>query len=126
MKIDHGLSARQLEAIRQILAPFACAIEKVDLFGSRATGSYRPNSDIDLVIHGSLSEKEVDRLVTLFKESSLPFTVDVKSYELTSYAPLKMHMDKVACTLFTKNDLGKILFCENMPPRQQKRGNIHQ
>lgn len=123
MKIDHGLSARQLEAMRQILAPFVEAIERVDLFGSRANGKYRPNSDLDLVIHGSLSQKTVDQLGTLFKESSLPFTVDVKSYELTHYAPLKAHMDKVACTLFIKSDLSEPIRREAPTPCPQEQGS---
>jgi hypothetical protein len=38
----HGLSERHIGIIRAILAPYADRIERVDLFGSRATGAYRP------------------------------------------------------------------------------------
>jgi hypothetical protein len=34
--------------------------------------------------------------------------VDIKSYELTLYPPLKAHMDKVCKTLFTHQDLMKV------------------
>lgn len=103
--MPHGLLPRQVGILRQILSPYAQAITRVDLFGSRSGGRYRNNSDIDLVIHGDLLEKDIDRLHTLFQESALPFSVDVKSYALTQYAPLKQHMDMTQCTLFTKGDL---------------------
>ncbi len=103
--MNHGLSDRQLTVLKQILSLFADEITSVDLFGSRATGDYRPNSDVDLVLRGGIEEKQIDRLCTLFQESNLPFSVDVKSYELTTYPPLRAHMDKVCKTLFTQQDL---------------------
>ena len=103
--MKHGLSDRQLTVLREILGLYAEEIASVDLFGSRATGDYRPNSDVDLVVRGTLKEKQIDRLWSMFQESSLPFSVDVKSYDLTTYPPLKAHMDKVSKLLFTQQDL---------------------
>jgi predicted nucleotidyltransferase len=103
--MDHGLTEHDLEIMKNILSFYKGKISHADLFGSRATGTYRKNSDIDLVLHGSLSEDEIDRIWTLFHESSLAVPVDVKSYELTDYSPLKEHIDKVGKTLFTKNEL---------------------
>jgi uncharacterized protein len=103
--LDHGLTQHQVKLIVSILRAYAKQIEKVCLFGSRATGSYRPNSDIDLVIHGQLDEKTADRLWTLFEESSLPFKVDVKLYHAVTYAPLKLHMDTACVTFLEKKDL---------------------
>ncbi len=39
---NHGLSAKQLNTLRSILLPFSEKIDRVGLFGSRATGLYRP------------------------------------------------------------------------------------
>lgn len=103
--MNHGLSAQQIETLRRILAPYAGRIERVDLFGSRARGCQRFNSDLDLVVHGTLSEADIDRLRTLFQESNLPFSVDIKSYTHTRYAPLKEHMDAIGKTLFTHEEL---------------------
>ena len=105
MDLDHGLSKRHLETIKRILAPYSSRITRVALFGSRATGNYRSNSDVDLVLYGDLEEEWVDRLWTLFSESSLPFSVDVKSYELIEYRPLKEHIDRVGKLLFTQGEL---------------------
>lgn len=103
--VNHGLTEKQVDLIKRILQPYTEKIDKVCLFGSRATGTYRENSDIDLVIHGITDEKVINRLWTLFDESSLPYKVDIKSYELTSYPPLKRHMNDTEALLFTKNDL---------------------
>lgn len=100
-----GLSAAHRQTIQTILATFADDIERVDLFGSRAKGTQRANSDVDLVLHGSVRETAIDRLWTLFQESNLPFSVDIKSYEQTQYAPLRAHMDEVCQPLFIHDDL---------------------
>ena len=103
---EHGLSESQLEIIRSLLAPFAKKIERVGLFGSRANGRYRPNSDIDLVIYGVLDEKTVDRLFTRLNESNLPMKVDVYARHLIDYPPLCDHIDAVMQPLFEQEQLG--------------------
>ena len=76
------------------------AVESVALFGSRATGTYKSYSDIDLVLYGKLDEATLDRLWTCFQESSLPYKVDVKAYEMIHHPPLKEHIDRFARPLF--------------------------
>ena len=101
----HGLSRVQLELLRAVLAPFADRVTEAALFGSRATGAAKPHSDIDLVLYGPLREQEVDRLRTLFDESSLSVPVDVVPYGLLGDAPLKAHIDAVKRPLFSQSDL---------------------
>lgn len=101
----HGLTGPQLQTLKQILSPFAASIERVGLFGSRATGHHRPNSDIDLVIYGALDEPTVDRISTLLNESSLPVKVDVVAYHLVTYPPFKEHIDGVMLPIFIHDDL---------------------
>lgn len=105
---DHGLTEQQVEIIRQILIPFADKIERVDLFGSRAQGTYRNNSDIDLVLRGNVGEKTVDHLRTLFTESNLALKVDLLIYERIRKPELKAHIDLVSRPLFTRGDLQKL------------------
>lgn len=104
--VAHQLSAEQLATLRRILAPFAEQIEQVGLFGSRATGRARPNSDIDLVLYGALDEATIDRIWTLFDESNLALKVDVNAYDLITHAGLKAHIDQVMLPLFTKEEIG--------------------
>ncbi|MBN2804335.1 MAG: nucleotidyltransferase domain-containing protein [Deltaproteobacteria bacterium] len=103
--IDHGLTIRQVKTIRQILSLYADEINSVSLFGSRAQGKYRPNSDIDLVIRGDLSEKTGDRLWTLFFESNLVLKVDILLYDKIKKPALKEHINLVELPLFTHKEL---------------------
>lgn len=105
--LEHGLTLEQINIIHKILLPFLNQIERVGLFGSRATGLYRSNSDIDLVIYGSLDEKAMDRIFTLLNDSNLPFKVDVQVYELINYPPLKNHIDSDMLPLFEGNKMIK-------------------
>ena len=95
----HGLSDSHLNIIRSILHPYADKLTQVGLFGSRATGTYRPHSDIDMVLYGAISEAEVAHLSTVFSDSLLPFTVDLHAYHLITYPPLKAHIDAVMLPL---------------------------
>ncbi|MEQ1890466.1 MAG: nucleotidyltransferase domain-containing protein [Alphaproteobacteria bacterium] len=102
---EHRLTALQLQTVRGVLAPYASVIERACLFGSRATGTARPNSDIDLVLYGPLSETVVSRIWTLFDESSLAVKVDVIGYDLIDNPALKSHIDAAGQPLFTQADL---------------------
>ena len=102
---DHGLSGPQIRQIKDIISQCAPDAERVALFGSRADGTYKNHSDIDLVIYGDMDEAVIRRLFTLFLESSLPYKVDVTVYQLVSYPPLKRHIDECSRTLFTEDEL---------------------
>lgn len=102
---DSGLTLFQQKILKDILKPFVNKIDMVGLFGSRATGKYRENSDIDMVIYGDLKEDDINRLWTLFDTSLLPIKVDVQAYSLITYTPLKKHIDMVMQPLFLKEDL---------------------
>ena len=102
---NHGLTPAQLDRIKEILAPFADHIDRVVLFGSRASGTYRPSSDIDLALYGPIEEKDVDRLHTLFMESDLPVRVDVVSYQAIQSSTLRQHIDQSGVALLEKEEL---------------------
>lgn len=102
---NHGISARQLDTLQSILAPFSEKIDCVGLFSSCAIGLYRPNSDIDLVIYGSIDEKTTNRIFTLLGDSNLPVKVDVQAYGLIDYPPLKERIDNNMLLLFTHEQL---------------------
>ena len=99
------LTRREAQIVGTVLAPFADCIEKVAVFGSRAMGTARPASDIDLALFGTLSEEQVARMWTLFDESALAVTVDLADYTRIAHAPLKRHIDGAAKTLFTQEQL---------------------
>ena len=104
---DHGLTPKHLAIIRATIMPFAASIERVGIFGSRATGVAKPNSDLDIVLYGRVNQETVNRIYTLFTVSYLPFTVDVQAYDLVKYPPLKQHIDDHMQLLFSREDLLK-------------------
>ena len=104
-KINHGLNEYSLNIIRRILTENTPDITNVRLFGSRATGSYTPYSDIDIVLDGNIEETVADRLWTCFTESLLPYKVDINIYKHITYPPLKKHIDRCGKTLFTREQL---------------------
>lgn len=106
MKEMFGLSAAQQDVLREILNAEGKGVERVAVFGSRATGRQRPNSDLDLVLYGDIDEAVCARLWTLFQESSLPFSVDVKSYAAINHPPLRTHIDAVSRPLFVRSGTG--------------------
>ena len=101
-EFDHGLSDSQLQTIKNILRECPTPVASVSLFGSRATGAYKSNSDIDLVLYGYIDSASIARLWTLFHESNLPYNVDVNAYRL---ARDPEHIDSLAKVLFTQADL---------------------
>ena len=106
MSDPFGLTADHRDLLRDILATSGDRIDRVAVFGSRATGRYRPNSDLDLVLYGSADAAVCDRLWTLFQESPLPFSVDVVSYAAIDSPPLRAHIDAVARPLFVRTENG--------------------
>ena len=103
--MNHGIKKHDLRAIRTILISTCSNIDKVCLFGSRATGEFGSTSDIDLVLYGDISERESGRLNTHFQESSIAHKVDMVVYHSIDYPPLKKHIDVAARLLFTRKDL---------------------
>jgi len=92
----HGIPKSQIQKIKDILLPFAEKIEQVKIFGSRATGKFRENSDVDLAIFGKITAEEVARINTLLMESGLYLEVQVLAYDRLQHPPLKRHIDQQA------------------------------
>ena len=90
-----GLTPKQRQIIENIFLEVCPNIQSVRIFGSRATGKHKDYSDIDLVIYGE-DAKKIDTLWTYFNESSLPYKVDLCSYETIKSPLLKKHIDDFA------------------------------
>jgi predicted nucleotidyltransferase len=91
---NHGLSENDIDIIRNILKIYPNHIDKVGIFGSRATGTYKPYSDIDMVLYGTLTQEQSNHIQTLFIDSPLIYKVDILTYNDIDYIPLKEHIDK--------------------------------
>ena len=61
-----GLTEKQIAILKKIFVDNKINLAKIKIFGSRATETYKENSDIDLVVFGDILEKKIDRLWTIF------------------------------------------------------------
>ena len=72
----HGISSEDIDILRTILKDY----DQVYVFGSRAKGTQRPFSDLDICLKSDISDYEYELLKQKFEESDLPFTVDIIQY----------------------------------------------
>ena len=74
---DTGLTEKEWEQIRTVLRAVP-AIEKAVLFGSRAMGLARGNSDVDIMLYGEeLTMGDVAHARALLEETTLPYQFDL-------------------------------------------------
>lgn len=76
-----GLSEKTRSAITSIYAKYP-AIQKVICYGSRAMGTFREGSDIDMTIvaDSAFSHADLLRVLNDFDDSDLPYLVDISIF----------------------------------------------
>lgn len=96
----YGLTGQDMHDIHEALNAFP-EIEKVILFGSRATGNYKNGSDVNLAIVGeNITHKTMVRLNDLLNDVyPLPYMFDVVHYNSLTNDNLKKHIDDFGKTL---------------------------
>ncbi len=100
--MKYGLSEKQLNELLAIVTSQP-EVEQLVLFGSRALGTYKEASDIDLAIKGSkVTDKTISRLKDAFEDSDLPFFVDVVDYQAIDKPKFKAHIDGKGVGLVNK------------------------
>ena len=96
---DFGLKEHYLDEIRQVLAKTP-EIERAVIFGSRAKGSYRRGSDVDIALFGDLNLDQIGHIThQLNEETRIPLFFDVVDYNTLTNSALKDHIDRIGKTL---------------------------
>ncbi len=92
--MNDGLADHELLLIQKALASVS-QVESVVLYGSRALGTYRPGSDIDLAIEGTeLTNEELARIAGRLDELPLPYRYDLTLRASISNPALRQHIDR--------------------------------
>lgn len=91
--MNTGLAEQELQLLYQIFSQHA-EIEKVVLFGSRAMGNYRPNSDIDLVFWGHIDTPLHALIQAQLDELPLPYLFDTKIFSEITHSGLRQHIEQ--------------------------------
>ncbi|TVR05950.1 MAG: nucleotidyltransferase domain-containing protein [Spirochaetaceae bacterium] len=97
---EFGLPPATLDTIRRILAEFP-AVKKAVIYGSRAMGTNRPGSDIDLTLFGeALDLDTLGQIATRLDESPIPYQVDLSVFEQIEHAGLRDHIERMGRPLY--------------------------
>jgi predicted nucleotidyltransferase len=99
----YGLSDRALGTVKRLLANYP-SIRSAVLYGSRAKGSYKNGSDIDITLHtdDTFTHADLLRLMGDFDDSDLPYMVDVSDYRSLRNENLKEHIRRVGKVLYER------------------------
>lgn len=90
-----GLSPTTVAKINGVLAQHAC-VERAIIYGSRAKGTYRTGSDIDLVLEGDgLELRELQTIEHELDELLLPYTIDISIFDHIKHLDLREHIARV-------------------------------
>lgn len=98
-----GLSEQTLGRINAVFAKHP-AVEKAVLYGSRAMGTHKPGSDIDLTLYGEgISQTEVDRILDELEELDLPYSIDLSVFSRRTHAQLREHIECVGVVFYARH-----------------------
>lgn len=99
MKNHTGLTEAEIEQLIIVLHRWP-QIERGVLFGSRAKGIARPNSDIDLALYGDVDELIAERVALEMDELPLPYLFDVKAVCQLNNPELIKHIQRVGVEIY--------------------------
>jgi predicted nucleotidyltransferase len=94
LSAPHGLTPHELALIRQVLARHPSVTGAI-LFGSRAKGTARPESDIDLALEGVADQLQAEAVASELEDLPLPYRFDVKALSCILHPPLREHIARV-------------------------------
>lgn len=97
-----GLSSKDIDIICNILKKYPEVVEAC-FFGSRAKGTQKNGSDVDIAIKGRIPDQFVSRISgELNDESPLPYTFDIVAFNSLENQALKKHIERVGLTFYKK------------------------
>ena len=96
-----GLPQADYDEMLQAIRCFS-DITKVTLFGSRAKGTYKPASDVDLAIEtdGTNRRTAIELAIRLNEETPLPYMFDVIDHQQISEPALLEHIERVGVVIY--------------------------
>ncbi len=98
----YGLSEIQYNQIVKVFANFK-EVDKVILYGSRAKGTQKPYSDIDITILGNnINLSLLQKIEIELDDLLLPYKFDVSLFNSIDNNDLIQHINRVGKTIYTK------------------------
>ena len=101
--MNHGLTTATVDRLQSVLAHYP-EVEKAVLYGSRAKGTHRPGSDIDLTLcGGALNHTLLTRIDNELDDLLLPYQIDLSLMTSLSHPALLDHIRRVGVVLYAKS-----------------------
>lgn len=100
---SYGFTDSERKCMDAIFASFP-HIERVMLFGSRAKGTYRPFSDVDITLFGrELTPDDYYGLCNKLEDSDLPFFYDVSIFDNLTNKEFINHIRRVGKFIYSRS-----------------------
>ena len=96
-----GLRAEEIEGIRSVLIAHP-NVRTAVIYGSRALGTHRPGSDVDLTLLGQMKWSELQRIETDLDNLDLPYTIDLSIESQIENPALRLHIKDHGQTIYEK------------------------
>jgi uncharacterized protein len=103
--VSVGLDMHALTLMRGVLAHYP-SVTRAVLFGSRAMGTAREGSDVDLVLEGAVDALGAAAIAEELEELPLTYRFDVVADALVTYPPLRDHIARVGVPIYVAAQVG--------------------
>lgn len=105
LESKNGLPEPVLQKIRAVFSRYP-QVEKAVLYGSRATGTYKNGSDIDLTLHGGadLTLNVLCKIANDLDDLFLPYMIDLSIFHDISDSDVIERIQRVGVTVYQQQD----------------------
>ena len=101
---SHRLSPQTVERIQDVLSHHP-EVRRAVLFGSRAKGTARPGSDIDLALYGDgLDWRVLGRIEDELDDLLLPYSFSLLHHDARTDAELAAHIARVGLPFYQRGE----------------------
>ena len=100
----YGMTDDELKLLCSLFARHK-EIEQVILYGSRARGTHKPFSDVDITLLGiGLTRSHLSRLMADIDESSLPYFFDISLFAKLTNPDLIEQIERTGVVLYQRGE----------------------
>ena len=100
--MEYGLTTSAIARIQAVFARYP-EVEKAVLYGSRAKGTHKTGSDIDLTLYGEkLALPQLTAIASELDDLLLPYTIDLSIFAMLNNAELREHIGRVGKVFYER------------------------
>jgi len=99
---NSGISPEHLDWIQSVLAKHAKVCRAI-VFGSRAMGTHKPYSDIDIALFGEINFLDAESIKLGLESLLMPYKFDVIDFNGIKNHALCQHIERVGFVIYEKN-----------------------